>query len=1164
MCGVNPTELSHLTATNFEDSLASDDLLVHFFNDFLRLPTFTESLLYNKDMGLFEVVNGAAEVVSRRIRSALFHSKTQCLSGNPSVVARTPPVDNQYSVHCLDGKQGIQWVLKERFPFFLQSDCYNEYRLAKLFRQEFNIFIQRRTCSSSQITPSVPPLHMSSGSISKPSSQEEHINTKLCESPRCLSSLSMPKDPSDVTLSFSHSSSSPDSKCEKEQEPLISGTAPSPGSSEFERISEFVGQSYESPEKELEYVAAGVVKQVLNNTLNLMNGQSLANTTHCFSMSGEWTNHSSTDESFESKGYQRSADEDRDRLDSKKEKVQESMKGRGVGEKTNMFGKNWEVGSACTGQEHILDICYYGTCCHVSRLGLDEFKVFLRGTQGEKLFHLWMDIERLKTTQSRERKTRYLVLMRSWYLLSSSPSRLNPDQLSRLGLTTSPCWTEQNLHWVQSLVAESLFCYWAPRFWTSPCVQEDRDDCSYAECCVRPLSHQGPVGLPNLLSDNYLPLFTVCTQLLSNRGRLQDSRRADRMLQALSVDSWAGLYLTHFCEQSGNQLWENAINFWTDLQHYRELFYQDGLDPYRVQREAQLLYATYLLGSARRSIGVDEQIRREVYIRMMPAFEELFDCVEEHALKILLDPWILLVNRDEESFQKVCVQEEVRRLESQEYRELQGLYEESQQQLKKVEQWGSVMRPCSDTTSLSMNPQESEAWLKVSPKYQGYHLSSLLSFRHEIRHFMSFLQKHDASVHLTCWLDLDQYRKTPQKDAAVRQERSAHITKKYLTEKYFFGPDSPATADQQSHLLCLAGGPDHLKLGCLSNPVAIQIQEVVRRHIEGAWLPLYLSTAEFSERQERRRQPQAADRLSQHVHRGRRVRRDAWKTEGLWMSSSTEILLFRRILLNPVTCVQFQHFVSLKDHFLENDLLFWLEVQRYKELCHSHSDEDTIQEKISTIINCFINSSAPPALQIDIPPEQAQHILKKRQELGPYIFREAQLSVFDELLKFWPEFYELSSSIQEERLLPLLQEKRIKHRARVRRQRRKEEEEEEDERRAQAELERVVTSFWEEEEEMDNEEGSGETQQIRKSNSVLTPTQPMSWSYSKYMAALRREEVLLGRQNELEASFSTTTDASDCSVPSAGSKFSRLQPSSRSSKMESKQWNRSARSCNRK
>lgn len=48
------------------------------------------------------------------------------------------------------------------------------------------------------------------------------------------------------------------------------------------------------------------------------------------------------------------------------------------------------------------------------------------------------------------------------------------------------------------------------------------------------------------------------------------------------------------------------------------------------------------------------------------------------------------------------------------------------------------------------------------------------------------------------------------------------------------------------------------------------------------------------------------------------------------MSSSKEILLFRQILLNPVTCQQFQDFVYSKGGFLENDVLFWLEVQRYK------------------------------------------------------------------------------------------------------------------------------------------------------------------------------------------------------------------------------------------
>ena len=48
------------------------------------------------------------------------------------------------------------------------------------------------------------------------------------------------------------------------------------------------------------------------------------------------------------------------------------------------------------------------------------------------------------------------------------------------------------------------------------------------------------------------------------------------------------------------------------------------------------------------------------------------------------------------------------------------------------------------------------------------------------------------------------------------------------------------------------------------------------------------------------------------------------------MTSAGEILALRRALLNPVTCHQFRRFVSLKGDFLENDVLFWLEVQRYK------------------------------------------------------------------------------------------------------------------------------------------------------------------------------------------------------------------------------------------
>jgi hypothetical protein len=51
-----------------------------------------------------------------------------------------------------------------------------------------------------------------------------------------------------------------------------------------------------------------------------------------------------------------------------------------------------------------------------------------------------------------------------------------------------------------------------------------------------------------------------------------------------------------------------------------------------------------------------------------------------------------------------------------------------------------------------------------------------------------------------------------------------------------------------------------------------------------------------------------------------------------WISSSCEIIAFRKALLNPVTSRQFQRFVALKGDFLENGVLFWQEVQKYKVL----------------------------------------------------------------------------------------------------------------------------------------------------------------------------------------------------------------------------------------
>ncbi|KAG7470087.1 hypothetical protein MATL_G00135570 [Megalops atlanticus] len=402
---------------------------------------------------------------------------------------------------------------------------------------------------------------------------------------------------------------------------------------------------------------------------------------------------------------------------------------------------------------------------------------------------------------------------------------------------------------------------------------------------------------------------------------------------------------------------------------------------------------------------------------------------------------------------------------------------------------------------------------------------------------------------LMCWLDIEHLRRLPQKDKAQREEKSKDIKSKYLGRKYFFGPNSPATREQQEEVIRVGGGWGRILHDRLSGPMLAEVQSHVRRRIERKWLPLFLSTPQFAERQKLK--PQVEDVVEDQLFLRHRKKREVWKhMDSTWMASSKEILALRRALLNPVTCHQFQRFVSLKGDFLENGVLFWLEVQRYKDLFHSHCDEATIQQKVTLIINTFINSSIPPALQIDIPPEQARDILERRAELGPYVFREAQACVFSQLFKLWPQFLSFRSSVEEELLLPLLESKKERQKEKLWRRRR------EEERRAQEEAEKQKSSLaeglFEDEGSVFGEghqEGEMERERERENRRLSHPTQQVSWSYSKYVAALEQEQALLQRCARLEQGVaslslsSRTGSSSGRSVKSEGSRRSRSQRS---------------------
>ncbi|NXA18736.1 RGS22 protein, partial [Ibidorhyncha struthersii] len=607
--------------------------------------------------------------------------------------------------------------------------------------------------------------------------------------------------------------------------------------------------------------------------------------------------------------------------------------------------------------------------------------------------------------------------------------------------------------------------------------------------------------------------------------------RMESMLQSLYLENRAGYYFTHFCEKSGNKLWKNSAYFWFDLQAYHQLFYQETLHPFKICKQAQFLYATYIAPSASMDIGLHQSKKNIIYQKIDPAFEDLFDLAEEYILTVLLEPWMKMVEADKYTYGKVELVEETRQLDSVYFRKLQALHQESgsKKDESTVADTGLPSRP--DAL------KEDQHLCQVPKELAGPDLSDLIQDKEKLEQFWAFLNEHSAGMDLMCWLDIEQFRKMLHKDKEKREEKSKDITNKYLNKKYFFGPKSPATREQQEQLTHSGGGWGQILHDRLSAAVLLEIQQCVQKRLEKQWLPLFLADEHHGVEGQAKIRDITEDLPSQKQEKTTRMWKASEHVDNKWVSSSSEIIAFRKALLNPVTANQFQRFVSLKGDLLENGVLFWQEVQKYKDLCHSHCDDATVQKKITAIIDRFINSAVPPALQIDIPTEQAKKILEHRKELGPYIFREAQMTIFALLFKFWPKFYKFRSNLASDKILLALERKKGK-------KMQKKEGKTAEVRLTKFQGKEVGTKL----------NGLSSSALVDETDVEKGPASfsdgygwQASWSYSKYIEALEQERILLKMQEDLEKSSSSflTGCASPMFFPKPGnSEKSTISPKS--------------------
>nr|XP_055204099.1 regulator of G-protein signaling 22 isoform X11 [Gorilla gorilla gorilla] len=1054
-----------ITEEEFEDSLATDDFLVDYFNEFLSLPTFSEAIRFNADYGVFEVVNDAPQLLEKQLKKILQNQQPRnpiydvVRKGKNEVkpVQMNAPDEDEtinvnYNIMCLSREEGIKWIKKERLPAFLESDCYFEYRLAKLVSQvrwsksgmnftvgsNFSPWIVKKP-------PSLPPpateednlvimnkFYVSLGEASYTQTKDWFALAK--QSQQTVSTFSLPccvpynklKSPAISSVSenfiFDDGVHPRTKKDPSKTNKLISEFEEEEGEEEEVSVSlqdtpsqallrvylekkQDVDESLTMHFSTCEEFLSSYIYFILRGAIQQIVGKPVGETPDYINFNN--ITKVSFDDCFESIHGKNFLSE---LVQTTKERSEEI-------EQTSLSSK-----SESAGPESRADWCISHRTYDIgNRKEFERFKKFIKGTLGERYWWLWMDIERLKVLKDPGRHQRHLEKMKKCYLVSNGDYYLSAEILSKFKLLDGSQWNEEHLRNIQSEVLKPLLLYWAPRFcvthsastkyasaelkfWHLRQAKPRKDIDPFPQMAtllpLRPkscipqipeiqkeeFSLSQPPKSPNkspevktatqkpwkrellypgsskddviekgskYMSESskviHLTSFTDISECLKpqldRRYAYTEEPRVktmsdvgalggfdmENLLQSLYVENRAGFFFTKFCEHSGNKLWKNSVYFWFDLQAYHQLFYQETLQPFKVCKQAQYLFATYVAPSATLDIGLQQEKKKEIYMKIQPPFEDLFDTAEEYILLLLLEPWTKMVKSDQIAYKKVELVEETRQLDSTYFRKLQALHKE-----------------------------------------------------------------------------------TFSKKAEVQMK---DIAEELLLQK----PEKKI----------------------------------------GVWKPV----------------------------------------ESKWISSSCKIIAFRKALLNPVTSRQFQRFVALKGDLLENGLLFWQEVQKYKDLCHSHCDESVIQKKITTIINCFINSSIPPALQIDIPVEQAQKIIEHRKELGPYVFREAQMTIFGVLFKFWPQFCEFRKNLTDENIMSVL------------------------ERRQEYNKQKKKLAVLE-----DEKSGKDGIKQYANTSVPAIKTALLSdsflglqpygrqptWCYSKYIEALEQERILLKIQEELE------------------------------------------------
>ncbi|XP_028403051.1 uncharacterized protein LOC114525812 isoform X2 [Dendronephthya gigantea] len=336
--------------------------------------------------------------------------------------------------------------------------------------------------------------------------------------------------------------------------------------------------------------------------------------------------------------------------------------------------------------------------------------------------------------------------------------------------------------------------------------------------------------------------------------------------------------------------------------------------------------------------------------------------------------------------------------------------------------------------------EESEAETEEKPTPEFKNFLNEKNVMSSFKHYIQNSEGSHAMNMLAMYLDIETYKSIPSNSTSQRTERATQIFKTYFDESSRKCVDLPPRI------------PFEIKDGRPSTATLTKTQDHLHPEIQASFKQFHKAQKLFK--------PAAQSHHVHHTSTGHgknetplnsnsflvyyKRRRNKLKGPGRVQPTKDNKADFLNELRETYGVLSprlelFRRYLDTNDDVqgesiskLENDLLFYLEVQKYKDL-FLYMDDTTLLKKVDAIVDCFLDSATPPSVQIDISSDLAGRTVHKAQSLHARnklsreqkdcaIFDDAQAIVLKELLPFWAGFcrqYDAQSAEQETEKLPL-------------------------------------------------------------------------------------------------------------------------------------------------